>query len=78
MWNLHTSAKVHSWTAHSGRVCGLAWSPLSTLACSANAGEEGMEGQSNTVSFASCSFDSRKWSMMMMMMIYRDGQVMGL
>ena len=58
VWNLHTGEKKHSWTAHSERVCGLAWSPLSTLSCSEE-GEGDLQGQSNTVSFASCSFDSR-------------------
>ena len=56
LWNLAKSTQLHSWKAHSDRVCGITWSPLSTLTCSA-AGE--VEGQNSGVILATASSDSK-------------------
>ena len=55
LWDLAKSTQLHSWKAHSDRICGIAWSPLSTLTCSAS-GE--VEGQNSGVILATASSDS--------------------
>ena len=55
LWDLDNSNQVHSWTAHSDRVCGVAWSPLAQLTLSTN---QEIINQSHQVTFASASLDS--------------------
>lgn len=57
LWNLTKSTQLHSWKAHSDRVCSIAWSPLSTLTYSASSE---VEGQSSNVCIATASSDSKE------------------
>ena len=54
LWDLAQSLQLRSWKAHSDRICSIAWSPLSSLACA----EGLLQSQSHTAAFATASSDS--------------------